>query len=206
MNDIIVMGCGGNGWDIWSILRDCGLNFGGYLDDVDRDIDVIGGLDMVGKLGDSYKFKDSRFICSIGSPNSYLKRESIIKNSGIDSERFATVYHPKASVSKFARIGRGVVLWPGVVVSAGAVIEDHVLVLSNSVISHGVKVGRYSCVASGAVVCGDVSIGESCYIGANSSIIGGISIGEGALVGMGSVVLRDVRDGERVAGNPAREI
>jgi UDP-2-acetamido-3-amino-2,3-dideoxy-glucuronate N-acetyltransferase len=43
-------------------------------------------------------------------------------------------------------------------------------------------------------------------IGSGVVILGGVRIGAEALVGAGAVVTRDVRAGETVAGNPARDL
>lgn len=51
---------------------------------------------------------------------------------------------------------------------------------------------------------GKIIVGENAFIGARAFILPGISIGKNAVVGACSVVTRDVPDGARVAGNPAR--
>ena len=50
------------------------------------------------------------------------------------------------------------------------------------------------------------TIGKDVSIGSNSTLIAPVTIGDDALVGGGSVVTRDVPAGERVAGNPARQL
>jgi bifunctional UDP-N-acetylglucosamine pyrophosphorylase/glucosamine-1-phosphate N-acetyltransferase len=49
-------------------------------------------------------------------------------------------------------------------------------------------------------------IGADVKIGSNSTLVAPVRIGDGALTGGGSVVIRDVADGDRVAGNPARPL
>ena len=49
-------------------------------------------------------------------------------------------------------------------------------------------------------------IGDDAFIGSNSSLVAPVRIGANALTGAGSVVLRDVPDGARVAGNPAKPL
>lgn len=50
-----------------------------------------------------------------------------------------------------------------------------------------------------------ITIGAGAFICARAFILPGISVGEKAIVGACAVVTRDVPDGARVAGNPARE-
>lgn len=49
-------------------------------------------------------------------------------------------------------------------------------------------------------------IGAGASIGSNSTLVAPLRVGAGALTGAGSVVVRDVGDGDRVAGNPARPL
>lgn len=49
-------------------------------------------------------------------------------------------------------------------------------------------------------------IKEGASIGSNASILGGVTVGVGAMVGAGSVVTKDVKDGQIVAGVPARPL
>ncbi|MXP39947.1 acyltransferase [Erythromicrobium ramosum] len=50
------------------------------------------------------------------------------------------------------------------------------------------------------------SIGDNVWVGANVTILRGVRIGRDAVVGAGSVVTRDVGEGERFAGVPARRL
>jgi sugar O-acyltransferase (sialic acid O-acetyltransferase NeuD family) len=148
----------------------------------------------------------ARVLAVPGSPTSYVHRRTIIEGLGIDADRFATVVHPRASVSPLARIGRNVLLMAGVVVTSNAVIGDHVIVLPNTVVHHDVVIGDWTLVGSNVSIAGSVRVGENAYIGSGTRIINGVSIGDRALIGLGSTVIRDVPAGARVAGSPARQL
>src|ERR1041384_1973414 len=51
-----------------------------------------------------------------------------------------------------------------------------------------------------------ISIGDDAFIGARAFIMPGIRVGSRSIVGAGSVVTKDVPEGWKVAGNPARQI
>ncbi len=77
---------------------------------------------------------------------------------------------------------------------------------ANVMIAHGVQIGREVFVAAGVTIAGSVTVGPRTWIGVGATIIDRILIGTGSNVGAGSVVFRDVADGIRVLGNPARPI
>ncbi|HXF33914.1 MAG TPA: DapH/DapD/GlmU-related protein, partial [Candidatus Acidoferrales bacterium] len=75
------------------------------------------------------------------------------------------------------------------------------------------NVGRGANIGAGTITCNfdgenknRTEIGEGAFIGSNSSLVAPVQIGERALTGAGSVVTRDVPDGARVAGNPAKPL
>jgi len=208
---LIILGTGGNCVDILEAALEINARGTavyeplGFLDD-NPELwgKAVSGLPVLGGLDKAKEFPDALFINGIGSPKSYREKEGIIARTGIPLERFETVIHPQASVSKSAVLGRGVAVLANATIASNARVGDHVIVLPGVVISHDDEIGAYTCVASGAAVSGGVKVGRSCYLGCNCSVIGEVSIGDGALVGMGAVVIRDVQAGAVVVGNPAR--
>jgi sugar O-acyltransferase (sialic acid O-acetyltransferase NeuD family) len=139
-----------------------------------------------------------------GSPTSYMIRKKIIDDLGIADERFATVIHPKASVSPFAKIGKNTLLMAGVVLTSNCIIGNHVCILPNSVVHHDSIVGDYTLIGSNVTIAGNTSIGNNCYVGSGTSIINGISVGENTLIGMGTNVIKSIAKHSKIVGNPAR--
>jgi sugar O-acyltransferase (sialic acid O-acetyltransferase NeuD family) len=209
---VAILGTGGNSVDILDTVHDLNDAAGrlvydcvGFLDD---DEALWGtarfGVKVLGPLAAARELDDCRFVNGIGAPGSFLKKAAILAKTGVDRERFVSIIHPTASVSRTASLGRGTVVFQNVTITTNVRIGDHVIVLPNSVISHDDVVGDYTCIAGGVCISGGVRIGSTCYLGTNSSIIGGVEVGDGCLVGMGSVVLSDVPAGSVVVGNPAR--
>jgi sugar O-acyltransferase (sialic acid O-acetyltransferase NeuD family) len=159
---------------------------------------ILGGLQLAVRLDDCW------FINAIGSDRSYIQRPEIIADTGVDTHRFATLIHPRASISVRAKIGRGVCVQYGACIASNVTVEDHVLVGPGCILGHDCMIGAYSVLAPGAMVSGSVCVETSCYLGAGCMIRQGLHVGDQALVGMGAVVIRTVAEKTVVVGNPAR--
>ncbi|MFO7656114.1 MAG: hypothetical protein R6W78_03540 [Bacteroidales bacterium] len=152
------------------------------------------------------RYKDAMVLAVPGSPVSYTNRDKLIQSLGIPESRFATIIHPKASVSAFSFIGFNVLIMENVVIKATAVIGNHVCILPNSTVHHDSKIHDFSLIGSNVTIAGNTIIGTKCYIGSGSNIINKIHIGNGTLVGLGSNVVKPVSDNSKIAGNPAQQI
>ncbi len=84
---------------------------------------------------------------------------------------------------------------------------SHLSYLGDATIGEGTNVG------AGTITCNydgtqknATVVGRDVLIGSNTSLVAPVTVGDGALTGAGSVVTKDVPDGARVAGNPARPL
>lgn len=210
MKKIVILGTGGTSVDILDTIADmqdngAELKCVGFLNN-NRKLwgKEIEGVKVLGPLNKAFSLDSVYFINGIGSPSNFINKEKIITGLGIPPKRFLTVIHPTASVSRTARIGRGVAIFQNVTITANARIGDYVVILPNSIVSHDVEIGNYTCIAGGVCISGRAKIGKSCYLGTNSSFRDEVKIGDFCLVGMGSVVLNDIEEKSVVVGNPAR--
>ena len=208
---LVILGTGGSAYDVLDIVG--GLNaqtptweVAGFLDDARPPGSGHLDLPILGPLKDATRFPDCSFINVIGSEISYRRRAEIVKSTGLAPDRFATLVHPKASVSPWARLGRGVYVSFGASIGGGVVTGDHVSFSPACVIGHDSVIADCGLIAPGAVISGFVRLGRSCYIGAGAMIRQRLHILDGALVGMGAVVLHDVAAGATVVGNPAKPL
>lgn len=212
MKNIVILGTGGNCIDILDTLLDIntaqdGLVYEciGFLDDKpELQNQSFHGVKVLGPLEKAKELNNCSFVFGIGSISNFWKRRDILTKTRIEGERFETIIHPTASVSRMAVVGQGTVVFQNVTITSNATIGKHVYVLPNSVISHDDVIGDFTCIAGGVNVSGGVHIGQGCYLGTNSAVRDGVTIGNHCLIGMGSVVLKDVPENNVVIGNPAK--
>jgi sugar O-acyltransferase (sialic acid O-acetyltransferase NeuD family) len=209
---IIILGTGGNCIDILDTINDINSHLQvhkyeciGFLDDNKLNWGKeVYGVKVLGPLDSAGKFSDAYFVNGIGNQFNFWKKEAIISKTGLLLERFETIVHPSASISRMAKLGFGTVIFQNVTITSTVKIGHHVIILPNTVISHDDMIGDYTCITGGVCISGSVKIGKSCYLGTNSAIMEGITIGDYCLVGMGSVVLKSIPDNNVVGGNPAK--
>lgn len=179
-----------------------------FDDDEGRHGSVVLGLPVVGaltplRLAAAVAAGHAAFV-GVGGAGDTRPRRALydyLVAAGFD---VPSVVHRSAIVSPSATIERSAQVLAGAVVNAQAQVGANALVNAGVVIGHDVVVGRHTHVASGAVVGGGATIGEGAHIGSGATILEGRTVGMGALVGSGAVVTRDVPEGVRVVGVPAR--
>jgi sugar O-acyltransferase (sialic acid O-acetyltransferase NeuD family) len=209
MKKIIILGAGGHCLDIIDTINEINLKAPKYecvgiLDDSPSVLGKeFGGVKVLGNLTNAIEFQNEFFVNCIGSYTNFWKKKLIIQKTQLPLERFETLIHPTASVSKFSKIGKGTVIFQNATITSNVTIGNHVIILPNSVLSHDNDVGDYTCITGGVCISGGVKIGNSCYLGTNCSIIDNITIGDNTLIGMGSTVIKSVEPNSVMVGNPA---
>lgn len=139
---------------------------------------------------------------------SILRSGSVVGSPGFEykraSNRVLPVVHDGMTL-----IGEEVEVGPGSIIGQG--FFGRPTILGNQVktdnlvsIAHGSLIGDRTLVAAGSVIAGSVKTGTDVWIGPGCVISNGLEIGNGAYVVLGSHVFKDVPEGQRVMGSPAR--
>jgi len=103
-----------------------------------------------------------------------------------------------SSVGTHSTLMRGII--DDTVIGERAMIGNHVNV------GHNCIIGDDAYISSGSVLAGASSVGSGAILGAGVRLSSHIRVGADAMVGIGSVVVKDVEDGRRVFGNPAKPL
>ena len=205
MEKLFIFPFNGNGLEALSCIQDQ-FEFMGFIDDtVEKQGIHEYGFKVFGREILNH-FPDAKILSVPGSPTSFTFRDKIISGLEIQPENFATLVHPSASISPFAKIGHNVLIMAGAVITANSIIGNHVCILPNTVIHHDSNVGDYTLIGSNVTLAGNSEIGKHCYIGSGTSIINGIKVGDNTLIGLGSNVIKSVKSNSKIVGNPAKEI
>jgi sugar O-acyltransferase (sialic acid O-acetyltransferase NeuD family) len=119
---------------------------------------------------------------------------------------WATLVHPLAFVSDAAEVAEGCIVQQFVSVNADVRIERHCTLNCSAVIGHDTVIKEFSSLMPFTGIMGCCEVGPGVFAGVRSVSIQGINIGAGVTIGAGTVIIRDIPDGAKVVGNPARRI
>jgi sugar O-acyltransferase (sialic acid O-acetyltransferase NeuD family) len=202
---VLIYGAGGLGREVLSMLAGHSeLEAIGFLDDEKAPGTMVSGLPVIGNSL-SEQLSSNSVIVAIGNP--LIKHAVVQKLRGRNAD-FVSVIHPSVIIQsrESVKIGDGVVIGAGTVLTTDIVVGDHVLINLNCTIGHDVTIGDYSSLMPGVNIAGEVSVGTRVLIGSGVNVLNRIKIGKLAKVGMGSVVIRSVDENCTVVGVPAKPV
>lgn len=197
---IVLIGGGGHALVVAEAARLLGLEIAGVMDDrADAPAVVKCGLRHLGGLMSVPPEGTACMIC-VGDGALRGKIARGLKGARVT----AAIVAPGAHVAPTAALGAGVFVGVRAVVHSFARVEAHAIVNTGAIVEHECVIGECAHVAPGSVLAGNVRVGRETLMGVGCRVIPGVRIGAGCTVGAGAVVIRDVADGLRVAGVPAR--
>lgn len=205
---LIIVGAGGLGRIVHDVLsqdREVSSEYtlAGFLDtraDVELPPELHGSV-----LGSPLSYKpqtDEIFIPAIGNPQ---WRQKLLAPLIAQGATFYS-YTRQASVAARTRIGQGVFLTPGAVISTDCEIGNYSYIDTYVVLGHDSKVGTHCMIGAMSFLAGNVHVEDGVAIHPRATIAKGVTLSEGSTVGIGTVVLKNVPPRVTVFGNPARVI
>jgi len=205
MSGIAIIGAGGHGRVIASVLQAANATVAGFIDSGvkgELPFPLLGNDDDVPKLIDEGTI--TSFIIGLGSIKGGASLRTKIFDKMISHGLTPSVaIHPMAILSPGVKIGAGCAVMAGAIVNTGTSIGKNSIINTGAIIDHDGDIGEHVHIAPGATLSGHVTIGDNSLIGVGSTIRQGISIGKNVTLGAGSVAVKDIADGLIAFGNPA---
>lgn len=116
---------------------------------------------------------------------------------------FPAIISPKATVSKYARIGEGTVVFSNAFVNVECKIGKFCVINSASIIEHNTEIYDFCTISPAVNIGGDVTIQECSFIGSSATIIQKRKIGKRVVIGAGATVTKNIPDNVLAVGIPA---
>ena len=147
------------------------------------------------------QFRDLNFIPTLGYLSKNLKYQ-ILNYLVENNYTIFSFIHPTAFVSKNAKIGRGVIIYPMCNIDQGVTIDDGTILLNSSVVAHDTYIGKCTYLAPGVCLSGLINIGDLCFIGSAATVANNVNVGKNSTIAMGTCLTKDIDEDSFVIGNP----
>ena len=175
-----------------------------FIDDFAPEVEFMGlermHFDTVLK---KYGKSDIEYIIALGEPRSKKKVYDLLTSKGCV---LTNVISPDCQISRFARLGRGLIVKRGAIISADVEIGDNTTVQSYACIGHDVRIGKHCQISTHVDIGGRSVLGDCVFVGLNAPVRDHLHIGDNVIISAGAAVLKDIEPNVTVMGNPARVV
>ena len=182
----------------------------GFLDSDDNRIGnifeekkILGNYQKENLREFSKKIGTNKFFIGFGNMKYRKKVFDYFINNGWEA---VNIIHPDAVVSKNARLGKGILIECGCLITPNPVIGNNVVVNTGSQVNHDNIIEDNVYIASGVILSGGVKIGENTLLDDGVIITLGCSVGKNSLIGAGAVVTKNIPDKVVAYGSPCKVI
>ena len=136
-------------------------------------------------------------VFAIGYSNMSGRRLAY-ENAKTKGYRFVSLVHPHSSVEPSARLGEGVIVLAGAIVDQFVAIGDASYLHIGTRIGENCDIGANNYFSAGTTLGGSVHVGADNFFGINSTIVNDISIGDQNFINAGSLIYKPVGSGLRM--------
>lgn len=145
-----------------------------------------------------------RLALGVGAVGVSPRRAQLVERLGQDLRAWAPIVHASAVVSPSALISAGVFVSARAVIGSGATLGDFAVVNTGAIVEHDVGIGAWAQIGPAAALGGGAHVEHGAYVALGARVRDHVRVGRDALVALGAAVTKDVPEGRRVQGVPAR--
>ena len=199
--DLIIIGAGNVGGFLVlnQNLFEEDFNIIGFLDDDKKKIgQSFWGIPVLGGVGEVGNYKNASIALGIASPH---VKKKILGKIG-ENYDFPNFIAHKAWISNKVKIGKGVIIYPGVSINHESEIGDFVVINMNCAIGHNSIVQKCSSLAPGVNFAGFTFVESYVEIGIGVSTVQQTRISQGATIGGQTMLISDVEKNSTYTGVP----
>jgi len=209
---ILIYGSGQIGAVVASILRECGHEIAGFVDDLDNAAGlIVAGLPVLGNRDWLLENRKNYRVCNgVGTIQARKAVSEFLDKEGIPT---TSAIHPKAIISPEACIAPDVVVGAGCVIYGNVSIGRGCYVGPSVTVSHDTVIGDWVLLSVGTVIGARVDVANEVFVGTASTLLAPgfgenerLTIETGAVVGAGALVIHNVQKGHIVIGRPAKQL
>lgn len=203
--NIVLIGGGGHCKSSINVIESTGeYNIIGILDLPSEFGKKVLNYEVIGNDEDYDKFHLAGccFLITTGQIKSADLRKRIFNRLNTINAEVETIISSTATVSKYAKIGRGTIIMHHCFINASVQIDENCIINTASVLEHDVVVKSHCHISTKTVINGNCEIGSETFIGSNSCVSNGVMITDNVLVGAGSLVINNIEKSGTYFGNP----
>ncbi len=205
LKKIVLIGAGGFGKEVLQTIIDCQkksriFELVGFIDENKElwgkticNLKVLGGIDWIEN--------NSGVGCVICIGDGKIRKKLVKKLSKLNLF-FPSIIHPTVILSKFSKIGDGVIIQGFSYIVPDVEIGNHVHINMSCTIAHDTKIENFVTISPGVHINGMCSIGEGSFLGSGSVIKDEIKIGEWTKIGAGTILIDNADSKKTYVGVP----
>lgn len=208
MKDIVVIGCGGFSKQVIEIIEEINdikmqYNLIGLIDDNEKLLDsYVLGYKVIGNMKYLNKYSIDNNICGVIAIANPSVRQRIAEK--LVKIKWINLIHPKAIISKYAKIGVGNIICAGTIINPNFTIGDHCHINIGCTLGHDITVREYVTLMPGCRISGNVVLKSKSTIGSGAVILQGLLVEEDVIIGAAALLNRNTIKGNTYIGIPAR--
>lgn len=205
MKRLAILGASGHGKVVADTAECCGWQTIEFFDDAWPERQHNGSWAVVGDtaaLHERLQMFDG-VVVAIG--NNVIRYSKLLELEAAGAS-LCSLVHPAATVSRYAVLEKGTVVFAQAVVNADVRIGLGSILNTGCSVDHDCVLGAAVHISPGARLAGGVSVGDLSWVGIGASVRQLVRIGAQVVVGAGAAVTTDVADALTVVGVPARAL